>query len=68
MAQLDEAERLAPRSVVVLQNRANVAYLMRDYPGAVRALRRALTLEPDNELFRRNLAQLERSITATPSR
>lgn len=60
MTQLDEAERLAPRSVVVFQNRANVAYLMGDYPGAVHALRRALALEPDNELFRRNLEQLER--------
>jgi hypothetical protein len=45
---------------VVFQNRANVAYLMGDHPGAVRALRRALALEPDNELFRRNLEQLER--------
>jgi predicted AlkP superfamily phosphohydrolase/phosphomutase/Flp pilus assembly protein TadD len=56
---LDQAEALAPRSVVVLQYRANVAWLMGDRTTAQRALRRALELEPDNELFRSNLARLQ---------
>ena len=56
---LDQAEALAPRSVVVLQYRANVAYLENDLETAQRALRRALELEPDNALFQSNLARLK---------
>lgn len=57
---LDEAERLAPNLSLVHQYRANVAYLMGDKAAAAAALRRALALEPDNALFRRNLEQLEK--------
>jgi predicted AlkP superfamily phosphohydrolase/phosphomutase/Flp pilus assembly protein TadD len=55
---LTEAERLAPRYVLVHQYRSNVAYLAGDREGAIRALERALALEPDNALFRSNLARL----------
>jgi predicted AlkP superfamily phosphohydrolase/phosphomutase/Flp pilus assembly protein TadD len=55
---LAEAERAAPRYVLVHQYRSNVAYLAGDRPGAVRALEKALALEPDNALFRSNLARL----------
>jgi Flp pilus assembly protein TadD len=55
---LTEAERLAPRYVLVHQYRSNVAYLAGDRAGAIRALEKALALEPDNALFRANLARL----------
>ena len=55
---LAEAERAAPRYVLVHQYRSNVAYLAGDRPGAVRALEKALAIEPDNALFRSNLARL----------
>ncbi len=60
MRALDEAERLAPNLSLVHQYRANVAYLMGDKAAAAAALRRALAIEPDNALFRRNLEQLEK--------
>jgi len=60
MALLDEAARLAPRSVAVLQGQSNVAYLMGDRPRAIRALEKALELEPRNALFRKNLERLRR--------
>jgi tetratricopeptide (TPR) repeat protein len=60
MRSLDEAERLAPNLSLVHQYRANVAYLMGDQAAAAAALRRALAIEPDNALFRRNLEQLEK--------
>jgi Flp pilus assembly protein TadD len=44
--------------VLVHQYRSNVAYLAGDREGAIRALERALALEPDNALFRSNLARL----------
>lgn len=56
---LDEAERLAPRLVLVQQYRSNVAYLQGDIPGAIAALKKGLELEPGNLLFRTNLARLE---------
>ncbi|HEX6739481.1 MAG TPA: tetratricopeptide repeat protein, partial [Vicinamibacteria bacterium] len=55
---LSEAERLAPRYVLVHQYRSNVAYLAGDRAGAIRALEKALALEPDNALYRANLAHL----------
>jgi len=58
LARLDEAERLAPRSALVWQYRANVDYLKGDRAGAIRALEKALALEPDNALFRANLERL----------
>ncbi|HZF10306.1 MAG TPA: alkaline phosphatase family protein [Thermoanaerobaculia bacterium] len=58
LARLDEAERLAPRSALVWQYRANVHYLKGDRAGAIRALEKALELEPDNALFRTNLERL----------
>jgi tetratricopeptide (TPR) repeat protein len=58
MKLLAEAERIAPEYVLVYQYQANVAYLMADYQQAEQALRKALKLEPDNTLFRRNLENI----------
>lgn len=55
---LAEAEKAAPRYVLTYQYRSNVAYLMGDVAGAIRALERALQIEPDNALFKNNLARL----------
>jgi predicted AlkP superfamily phosphohydrolase/phosphomutase/Flp pilus assembly protein TadD len=59
MRLLDEAEKLAPEYVIVHQYRANVAYLSGDRRGAIRALERALAIEPGNALYRANLARLK---------
>ncbi|MGH7789050.1 MAG: alkaline phosphatase family protein [Candidatus Binatia bacterium] len=59
MQQLDAAEHLAPRSALVYQYRANVAFLMGDRERAKAALRQALAIEPDNALFQSNLQRLE---------
>ena len=56
---LAEAERAAPRYALVHQYRSNVAYLMGDVPGAIKALEKGLALEPDNALFRTNLQRLK---------
>jgi predicted AlkP superfamily phosphohydrolase/phosphomutase/Flp pilus assembly protein TadD len=56
---LDEAEKAAPDYVIIHQYRANVAYLSGDTRGAIRALERALQLDPGNALFRSNLARLK---------
>ncbi len=61
MKTLDEAERAAPRYALVQQYRANVAFLMGDRAAAAAALRRALAIEPDNELYRANLRELEKA-------
>jgi tetratricopeptide (TPR) repeat protein len=61
-ARLDEARRVAPAFVLVYQYEANVAYLAGDLPRAIAALERALALEPDNALYRHNLAQLRRQL------
>jgi tetratricopeptide (TPR) repeat protein len=58
MAQLDDAERTAPRFVRIYQYRANVAFLMNDQAAAIAALEKALEIEPDNALFRTNLERL----------
>jgi tetratricopeptide (TPR) repeat protein len=58
--ELAEAERIAPRYVLVYQYQSNVSYLKGDRAAARRALQKALALEPDNALFRANLARLER--------
>ncbi|HEY0300177.1 MAG TPA: alkaline phosphatase family protein [Rhizomicrobium sp.] len=58
MRLLDDAERAAPQLALVQQYRANVAFLMGDRAAAVAALRRALSLEPDNALFQENLKRL----------
>ncbi len=58
MRRLDDAERAAPRSALVYHYRANVAFLMGDRAGAIAALQHALSIEPDNALFRENLARL----------
>ena len=55
---LAEAEQAAPRYVLTYQYRSNVAYLMGDVPGAVRALEKALQIEPGNALYKSNLARL----------
>ena len=60
MKKLDEAERLAPRYALVQQYRSNVAYLSGDFPRAIRALERALAIEPDNALFAKNLETLRK--------
>ena len=67
MKQLDEAEKIDPKYVLIYQYRSNVAYLKGDIPGAVKALEKALALEPDNALFKSNLARL-RTRAATPAR
>jgi tetratricopeptide (TPR) repeat protein len=56
---LDEAEKRAPNYVIIHQYRANVAYLSGDKRAAIRALERALQLDPGNELYRTNLARLK---------
>jgi len=56
---LDEAERIAPRFALIAHYRSNIAYLQGDRAGAIKALRRAVELEPDNPLFRTNLERLE---------
>jgi len=56
---LAQAERIAPRYALVYQYRSNVAYLMGDVAGAIKALERGLALEPDNALFRTNLQRLK---------
>ena len=60
MSRLAEAEGIAPRYVLVYQYQSNVAYLMGDRKAAKRALEKALAIEPDNALFRANLANLAR--------
>ena len=60
MKMLDEAERIAPRYVMVHQYRSNVAYLAGDPRRAIAALEKALALEPDNALFKKNLENLKR--------
>jgi tetratricopeptide (TPR) repeat protein len=58
MKMLDDAERLAPRYVLVYQYRSNVAYLAGQPKVAIAALEKALALEPDNALFKANLERL----------
>ena len=58
MRKLDEAETVAPNYALVYQYRANVAFLMGDRERARAALNRALEIEPDNQLFRKNLDAL----------
>lgn len=58
MRLLDEAELAAPGYVLTYQYRSNVAYLTGDREAAIAALQKALELEPDNALFRTNLARL----------
>jgi tetratricopeptide (TPR) repeat protein len=60
---LDDAERTAPRLALVLQHRANVAFLMGDRAAAVAALRRALQIEPDNALYQENLRRLRDDVS-----
>jgi predicted AlkP superfamily phosphohydrolase/phosphomutase/Tfp pilus assembly protein PilF len=59
LAKLTQAERIAPRYALVHQYRSNVAYLMGDLPGAMRALEKGLVIEPDNALFKTNLQRLK---------
>jgi tetratricopeptide (TPR) repeat protein len=61
---LDDAEKLAPNYVIIHQYRANVAYLSGDKRGAIRALERALELDPGNALYRSNLARLRETTAA----
>jgi predicted AlkP superfamily phosphohydrolase/phosphomutase/Tfp pilus assembly protein PilF len=68
MKLLDEAERIAPSYALIPQYRSNVAFLMGDVDAAIAALERGLELEPDNQLFRTNLARLrEKRATAEPA-
>jgi predicted AlkP superfamily phosphohydrolase/phosphomutase/Tfp pilus assembly protein PilF len=66
MKLLDEAERHAPRYVLVHQYRSNVAYLAGDTRRAIAALEKALAIEPDNALFRANLERLKRPPSPHP--
>ena len=61
MAQLDEAQRLAPGFALVYQYRSNVAFLEGDRALAIAALEQALELEPDNALYRITLERLQRT-------
>ena len=63
MKQLAEAERIAPRYAIVYQYQSNVAYLMGDTPAAIRALEKALAIEPGNALFKTNLKRLKEQPT-----
>lgn len=67
MALLDRAERVAPDYTLVHQYRSNVAFLMGDEEAARRALERALEIEPDNPLFRRNLEHLTAAAQDPPA-
>ena len=58
---LDEIEPMAPSAVEIHQTRANAAYLMGNRALAAKALKRALEIEPDNALFKRNLNRLSGS-------
>jgi tetratricopeptide (TPR) repeat protein len=60
MKLLDEAERVAPQYVLVYQYRANVAYLAGNPRQAIAALEKALVIEPDNALFKKNLENLKK--------
>jgi Tfp pilus assembly protein PilF len=64
---LDQAERSAPRYSLVHRYRANVAYLEGDHPRAIAALERAVTLEPDNLLYQRNLEKLRQEAPGSGS-
>jgi predicted AlkP superfamily phosphohydrolase/phosphomutase/Tfp pilus assembly protein PilF len=69
MKQLAEAEKIAPGYVLVYQYQSNVAYLKKDTPAAIRALQKALAIEPDNALFKNNLKRLrEPPAAAKPAR
>jgi Flp pilus assembly protein TadD len=61
LAILADAERIAPGLARVYQYRANVLYLKGDVAGARAALERALAIEPDNALYRENLARLPKA-------
>jgi len=65
LALLDQADALAPRDALLAQYRSNVAYLKGDRAAAIAALERGLELEPDNELFRQNLARLQREAASS---
>ena len=55
---LEEAGRLAPRYPLVHQYQSNVAFLQGDVPAAIAALEKASALQPENVLYRENLARL----------
>ncbi|MFN7963044.1 MAG: alkaline phosphatase family protein [Thermoanaerobaculia bacterium] len=57
----EEALRLAPRAAAVYQQLANVAYLSGDRKAALEALEKALEIEPENALFRKNIERLRKS-------
>jgi tetratricopeptide (TPR) repeat protein len=67
MAELDEARSVAPHYSLVYQYRSNVAFLKGDMEAAIRALRKAIELEPNNELFRANLERLQRKANPPPT-
>jgi lysophospholipase L1-like esterase len=60
-ALLAEAARLAPDVGLVYQFQSNVAHLRGDRTAVIRALERALALEPDNRLLQANLSAATRS-------
>jgi predicted AlkP superfamily phosphohydrolase/phosphomutase/Flp pilus assembly protein TadD len=68
LKRLDAAEKIAPRYALVHQYRSNVAYLMGDVAGAIRALEKGLAIEPDNALFRTNLQRLREQRAAAGKR
>lgn len=65
MEKLDEATAIAPEYARIYQYRSNVAFLMKDVPAAIAALEKAVTIQPDNALFARNLESLRAQTGAT---
>ncbi len=55
---IDELEALVPDEAVVYHYRSNLCYLTGRYDCAIQALERGLELDPENGLFRQNLARL----------
>lgn len=64
---LNRAERVAPDYSLVYQYRSNVAFLMGDKKAALAAVEKAIELEPENPLFRRNLKHLQAEVASEAS-
>jgi uncharacterized protein HemY len=57
---LNRAEDLAPELATIHQHRSNVAFIRGDLAGALRAVDRALEIEPNNPLYQHNRQELLR--------
>jgi tetratricopeptide (TPR) repeat protein len=54
--EIDEAQKLGPDQVIIADNAGKIAYLLRDYPLAVKKHKYALELNPDFRKAHRDLA------------